>query len=444
MSGGIINVTIIIAGSACTEDIYTMLKKLIAVLCVFCVCICAGVCASAEGISPELSRDIVNLFPGQSYRLTLTESSVGRFFVTNDTSVAQVDSNGIITAMNTGSTDIICILKNKTELRCKVNVLSGQSPQEVWLDKQTLSLSPGETAAIEARVLPEKNNQQKSFISSDKSVAVVDAGGNITAVAPGNAVITAESESTAVSAGCLVTVADGRQQSDVSKLCGVLYDASGEKLVNTQLELQSGDFLSRVTTNKLGQFTFENVPAGNAILTVFSGNDKSAGAEASRNTDSESSEGISSVIIAGKNNQKLNCILTDNALCVLYGTNESTALSLREIKLSEDHINLESGSHYDIIYSLEPEKADAQGLIFSSDNTNVAAVDNTGRITAMNEGNTIIRVSSADGSISAAMTVHVSMYSIGLFGVTVIVMLVLIAVLIVTVFLNLRGRKKGE
>lgn len=408
-----------------------MLKKLIAVLCVFCVCICAGVCASAEGISPELSRDIVNLFPGQSYRLTLTESSVGRFFVTNDTSVAQVDSNGIITAMNTGSTDIICILKNKTELRCKVNVLSGQSPQEVWLDKQTLSLSPGETAAIEARVLPEKNNQQKSFISSDKSVAVVDESGNITAVAPGTAVITAESESTAVSAGCLVTVADGRQQSDVSKLCGVLYDASGEKLVNTQLELQSGDFLSRVTTNKLGQFTFENVPAGNAILTVFSGND----------TDSE---GISSVIIAGKNNQKLNCILTDNALCVLYGTNESTALSLREIKLSEDHINLESGSHYDIIYSLEPEKADAQGLIFSSDNTNVAAVDNTGRITAMNEGNTIIRVSSADGSISAAMTVHVSMYSIGLFGVTVLVMLVLIAVLIVTVFLNLRGRKKGE
>ena len=99
-----------------------------------------------------------------------------------------------------------------------------------------------------------------------------------------------------------------------------------------------------------------------------------------------------------------------------------------------------SGETYDIAAVLTPSDAKDQKLIYRSEDPNVADVDSTGRITALNEGGTIIYVSSQDGTVSDKMTVNVMRYGTGIFGMSIFIMLTFIAVLIITVYHHLRRK----
>ena len=141
---------------------------------------------------------------------------------------------------------------------------------------------------------------------------------------------------------------------------------------------------------------------------------------------------------------KLSCILTDKALCVMYGSNISTASDLREIKLTQKEISLDSGKTYDIIYHSVPGNISDKEVHFTSSDPTVAEVDSSGRISALNEGNAVITVGSEDGRVSEKLTVHVTRYGVGMFGVTIIIMLTLVIVLIITVYIYLRGSKNPK
>lgn len=79
----------------------------------------------------------------------------------------------------------------------------------VTLDQPTLTLAPGETAALVATVTPENaTDKSVTWTSSNEAVATVDSTGLVTAVAVGeDAVITATTTSGGFTATCTVTVA---------------------------------------------------------------------------------------------------------------------------------------------------------------------------------------------------------------------------------------------
>lgn len=77
-------------------------------------------------------------------------------------------------------------------------------PTSVELDKTELSLKIGETAKLNATVLPEGREAAVNFVSSAETVATVDQNGNVTAVAVGTATITATADD--ATATCEVTV----------------------------------------------------------------------------------------------------------------------------------------------------------------------------------------------------------------------------------------------
>ena len=407
-----------------------MFKRISAFICLMVICMTAAFCVNAEGISPELSKEIVNLFPGQAFRLTLTDNQYDKIFTSSDTSVASVNSDGLIFAKNAGVTEITCRLSTAKELKCTVNVREGSSPSEVRLNTQLITLKNGEKAVLEAQILPTAGRGYKVFSSSDETVARVDENGNITAKKSGSAVITVESESTAVSASCFVRVLDENENSFTTDVTGVLYNAAGEKLANTQAGITGEGMDKQFTTNEDGQFRLTDVVKGEYILTVYS-----AGS---------SSEGLSSGVTISSENVKLSCILTDKALCVMYGSNINTAAQLREIKLSQTEISLDSGKHYDIIYNSVPGNISDKEVHFSSSDPTIAQVDSSGRITALDEGNAVITVGSDDGRVSEKLTVHVTRYGIGMFGVTILIMLTLVIVLIITVYIYLRDGKKTK
>ena len=79
--------------------------------------------------------------------------------------------------------------------------------EQISLDKTSLTLHGNESQQLTATVLPAEASQELMWTSSDESVATVSQSGLVSAVAAGNAVITATTtDGTDLSASCDVTV----------------------------------------------------------------------------------------------------------------------------------------------------------------------------------------------------------------------------------------------
>jgi uncharacterized protein YjdB len=114
--------------------------------------------------------------------------------------VAVVDANGLITAKGSGNTVIAAISENgeKAVVQCKVAILAA-----IKIEPDVLTLKVGDRLELEAKALNEKNelfeDQNVGWASSDHSVAFVDDIGGVTAVAPGEATVTATTPSKGLS-----------------------------------------------------------------------------------------------------------------------------------------------------------------------------------------------------------------------------------------------------
>lgn len=110
----------------------------------------------------------------------------------DDESVARLDGNKIVAVTN-GETKItaICgIVKTSAKVTVTTKV------EQITLDKTEGILTVGNSVTITATVTPDNaTDTAVNWTSSDESVATVDQTGKVTAVAAGNATITATSES---------------------------------------------------------------------------------------------------------------------------------------------------------------------------------------------------------------------------------------------------------
>lgn len=173
--------------------------------------------------SVELSENELALTKGETAQLTavvLPENADNRTvsWTTTDAGVAAVDSDGLVTAVAAGTATIKASAGN-VSAECTVTV-SGIAVESIELDKTSLELAEGQTAQLNAVVLPDDaDDKTVTWSTSDDAVATVSASGLVTAVAAGNAVITAKAGG--LSAVCNVTVASA--QSDEPRVGDYYY-----------------------------------------------------------------------------------------------------------------------------------------------------------------------------------------------------------------------------
>ena len=108
-------------------------------------------------------------------------------WVSSNTSVVTV-TDGVVVGVAPGTTEIVAKSGNLTD-KCQVTVVI--SATSVSLDQTELTLAPGETATLKATVLPEDSTDKVEWSSSDETIATVK-DGEVTAVAEGDAMITAK------------------------------------------------------------------------------------------------------------------------------------------------------------------------------------------------------------------------------------------------------------
>ena len=160
--------------------------------------------------SVTIEPDTLTLATGTARKLTatVTPSNATDKTVTWQSSndwVAEVDDDGTVRAVGTGSATIYAQAGDKTAT-CRVTVKNILVEVErVTLSEETLTLMYGETATLTATVEPDNADENTAmWSSSDTAVATMDENGTVTAVGIGTATIYAQAGNKR--AACLVTV----------------------------------------------------------------------------------------------------------------------------------------------------------------------------------------------------------------------------------------------
>lgn len=111
-----------------------------------------------------------------------------------DPSVATVSDNGTVTSTGDGECIIKATAKDGSGVSCEVKIIvdSYIFPTSVEIIPSTLELFEGQSAALEAKVLPENaNNKRVIWSSGNKDIATISSDGTIFAISAGSCTISA-------------------------------------------------------------------------------------------------------------------------------------------------------------------------------------------------------------------------------------------------------------
>ena len=160
----------------------------------------------AESIALDRTELVLTIGATDKLTATVLPEDVTDKTVTwtsSDDTIVKVDEEGNIQALALGEA-IITAACGEQSATCKVTV-NPILAESIALDRTELVLTIGATDKLTATVLPEDvTDKTVTWTSSDESIATVDEDGNVTAIAEGEAVITATCGE--VSASCNVTV----------------------------------------------------------------------------------------------------------------------------------------------------------------------------------------------------------------------------------------------
>ena len=331
-----------------------------------------------------LDKTSLSLKVGESAALTATvspENATNKSvtWTTSDAKVATVDAGGKVTGVAAGTATItVTTADGGKTATCKVTV-TGTAVTGVTLDKTTLSLRAGESATLTAAVAPDNAaNKSVSWKSSNTAVATVDAGGKVTAVAPGSATIT-------------VTTADGNKTAS----CQVTVTAStvavtGVTLEPSTLNLEAGG------TGKLTA-TINPSNATNKSVSWSSDNTSVARVSADGTVTAVAPGSATVTVTTADGNKTASCTVTVTA----------STVAVTGVTLDQSAMTLTEGETGRLTATINPGDATNKSVSWSSDNTAVAQVSADGTVTAVAPGSAVITVTTADGNKTASCAVTV-------------------------------------
>ena len=254
----------------------------------------------------------------------------------------------------------------------------------VTLDKTEAEMSVGQSVTLKETVLPTNaTNTRVIWSSGDESVATVSQMGIVTGVSGGTADITVTTMDGELTAICKITVIDA------------LVPVSGVSLNKTEAEIVVGDIL--ILTPAISPDNAENTnvtwSSNNRMVArvdAYGGVTAIAGGTAVITVTTEDGGKTASCIVTVREEDSVDVVVTGITL-------ETTTAELRV------------GDSLELVAAITPENASNKGLIWESSKPAIATVDQTGMVTAVAAGETVIVVSSEmNENIFAACTINVT------------------------------------
>ena len=298
-----------------------------------------------------------------------------------DTNIAKIE-NGLLKGIALGTTSVALRLSYSNGDTAQIDAynitVTGTPPitvpvSGVTLNYTEINMTRNGTATLIATISPANaTNKQLIWRSDNETVATVNGSGIITAHAAGYATISATTVDGGFSANCKICV-DTPRSVEITSGSPILYE--GEHAICT------------------------------INITPSSAADKSVTWSSSDETVARvSSDGV---ITAKKAGTAKMTVKTNVGACTDTCT-VTVRAHVESVSLDKSGIELLPGSSTLLIASVLPERATYKTVIWSSDHTDIATVDNSGLVRAQSAGKTTITVTTQDGSFTDTCEVTVT------------------------------------
>lgn len=309
----------------------------------------------------------------------------------SNTNIAAVDSNGIVIGKAAGSAAITAVTADGNySAVCNVTVYDGSTFIKVTgitLDKTSVTLTQGKVIILAAQITPANaTNKQVKWSSNNTNVAVVDnQNGILTAKQPGTALITAETVNWGYKAYCYVTVTSDNNNyipvTNVDLSTNVIELSKGEK------EKLNAIITPANATNKSVTWSSDNP----SVVSVDNNGNISA-----------LNNGLAVVSVKTMDGNHM-----DRCFVIVKG-NENTDTGIFRIRLNKTSIRIKEGKYEKLTAIITPGNLKNTALIWKSSNSNVASVNEEGRVFGNKEGTAVVTVSTKDGRYSASCEVQIT------------------------------------
>ncbi len=290
----------------------------------------------------------------------------------SDKEVATVDENGKVTAVKMGTATIYASSSNGMTVECALTVIPADvEVQSISLTNTELLMRKGRQSDLIAIIRPD-NATNKSVIwsSDDESIVTVDQNGIVTAIELGTATVTASSHN-GKKATCFVTVVP-----DAVPVESITVDP-------TSLEMEENDFYTLIATVLPADATDKSVTW------------KSSNREIASVTENgmviAHSVGTVTIYASSSNGLTAECAVTVKPDVV------DQDIEVVSISLTNTELLMIEGDVTNLMAIIRPDDATDKSVTWSSDNEEIATVDNEGNVTAIKVGNATITATATNG-----------------------------------------------
>ncbi len=233
-----------------------------------------------------------------------------------------------------------------------------------------------ETAAQDEKIAKAAEKLTLAWTSSDESVATVDETGTVTAVAAGEAEITAAVKDTEMQDVCVITVKVSAKELKVPDTLEVKLNDTDETAIEAKCEPEDASNNS-----------FDFASSDEEVATV----DK---------------DGKVKVLKAGECDITTT-LMQDGEKVTEKTTHVKAFYEVESITLDSNEGKLTVGNSHTIKATVAPEEVAAETTIeWSSSNEKVATVDSNGKVTAVSSGNATITATAGEESANYEVTVE--------------------------------------
>ena len=233
-----------------------------------------------------------------------------------------------------------------------------------------------ETAAQDEKIAKAAEKLTLAWTSSDESVATVDETGTVTAVAAGEAEITATVKDTEMQDVCVITVKVSAKELKVPDTLDVKLNDTDETAIEAKCEPKDASNIS-----------FDFASSDEEVATV----DK---------------DGKVKVLKAGECDITTT-LLQDGEKVTEKTTHVKAFYEVESITLDSNEGKLTVGNSHTIKATVAPEEVAAETTIeWSSSNEKVATVDSNGKVTAVSSGNATITATAGEESANYEVSVE--------------------------------------
>lgn len=327
------------------------------------------------GNSVDVTPAKTTMFPGGTTTITAnvmpnTTANKDVVWSSSDESILTVDENGNVTAKAAGTATVFCKLKDNEEIYGRTEITVNALATGLTLNHTEYELIIGSSdssqksvtlvAEIEAE---DASIYKKTWASSDTSVVTVNSNGIVTAQGPGTATVTCTLTDGAT-ADCRITV--------ISKVTQVT-------VIKDSTTMYAGNTMKVTATVRPENATNSSI--------AWSSSDPTVAAIAEDGT-----------ITAYKKGQTK---ITGSAL---DGSGKSNAFTLTvkqqatDVTIDKTAVTVYVGKSETVTAKVLPDTTDNKAVSWEVDDSSVAFVSSSGRITGSALGTTTVRVTTKDGS----------------------------------------------